>query len=57
VSAHRIAAMQARQSRHGDGRFGKKFLGVGFDHHHGVASAGSQDRAKIAHWQEFQTKI
>jgi hypothetical protein len=56
-SANRIAAMQTRQSRHGDGRFGKKFLGVGFDHHHGVASAGSQDRAKIGHWQEFQTKI
>jgi hypothetical protein len=32
-------------------------LAVCFEHHHGVASAGSQDRAKIGHWQEFQTKI
>jgi hypothetical protein len=49
--------MQARESRHGGGRFGKECLAVCFEHHHGVASAESQDRAKIGHWQEFQTKI
>jgi hypothetical protein len=49
--------MPARQSTDGDSRFGKKFLGVGFDHHLGVACAGSQDRAKIGHSQDFQTKI
>ena len=55
--ANRIRAMQARQSRHGSGRFGKECVAVCFEHHHGVASAGSQDRAKIGQWQEFQTKI
>jgi hypothetical protein len=55
--ANRIRAMQARQSLDGGGRFGEEWLRIGFDHHHGVASAGSQDRAKIGHWQVFQTKI
>jgi len=56
-AANRIRAMPARQSTDGDSRFGEKFLGVRFEHHHGVACAGSQDRAKIGHWQDFQTKI
>jgi hypothetical protein len=56
-AANRIRAMPARQSTDGDSRFGEKFLDVGFDHHLGVAYAGSQDRAKIGHWQDFQTKI
>jgi hypothetical protein len=49
--------MPARQSTDGDSRFGEKFLGVRFEHHHRVACAGSQDRTKIGHWQDFQTKI
>jgi hypothetical protein len=49
--------MPARQSTDGDSRLGEKFLGVRFEHHHGVAYAGSQDRPKIGHWQDFQTKI
>jgi hypothetical protein len=56
-AANRIRAMPARQSMDGDSRFGEKFLGVRFEHHHGVACAGSQDRPKIGHWQDFQTKI
>jgi hypothetical protein len=48
--------MPARQSTDGDSRFGEKFLGVRFHHHHGVAYAGSQDRAKIGHWQDFKRR-
>jgi hypothetical protein len=55
--ANLIGAMQARQSGDGGRRFGEECLGVGFDQHRVVASAGSQDRASIGHWQEFQTKI
>jgi hypothetical protein len=40
-AANCIRAMPARQGPDGDGRFGENFLGVGFDHHLGVACAGS----------------
>jgi hypothetical protein len=53
----RIGALEARQSRDGDGRFGKECWLVRFDQHRGVASAGAQDSAKVGHSQEFPTKI
>jgi hypothetical protein len=55
--AIRIGAMQARQSRRGDGRFGEEDFSLECHQHGFLAIAVSQSRPNIGHWQVIHTKI